>query len=261
MSDFRMTLANDIPTISQLAGMIISETANDPAMRFPVRRTQGPVETTYGYRADGTQKGGGYFGELPAGSGEVAKEAGKSPFATPEDRLRVNPPAKKVKGLPTDDYAQSINRAIASIESGGVRNPYTAESKTSSAKGKYQHMPVTLEQLGYMDASGKWTGKRGLNSWEDYKSNPAAQEAIQNENLQDIERRITAVGLLSMVGQQIETQSGTMTVTLPGLIAASHNAGVEGVRQWLIHGGKEPIDGNKTPASKFMAAGNATVSQ
>lgn len=261
--------ASDIPSIDQLAAMILSASSgsemrprrNLTPQRARRRQRGVPQETVLQEVPSGD-----FYYEAPVDVAVAFPAESVRPA-----RSRAFRQGMRSRGIPTGEVAPTasdsvsrVNDAIAVIETGGLKNPYTAKNPKSSATGKYQMMPTTLKQLGYMDAKGNWTGKRGLKSWEDFKSDPAAQEAMQIENVQDIQDRLRKTGLTELIGTTVETVNGPMEITLEGLTAAAHNAGVGGLKKWLVRGGSEPYDGrpgdkNRTPASKFMAAGNATV--
>jgi hypothetical protein len=116
--------------------------------------------------------------------------------------------------------------------------------------GAYQFGKAALIDAGFMDRSGNWTSyarSHGVNSWEDFKANPAAQDiAFQNfteQNWKYLKNHF------SYVGQTI----GGVPITVSGMLAGAHLVGQRDLKRFLNSGGAEvPIDGNNVPVTEYM---------
>lgn len=121
--------------------------------------------------------------------------------------------------------------------------------------GAYQMGDEALQDAGYMDAGGNWTGKDGVKSLDDYLSNPTAQD---NAFLAYGEKNLSYLGNWQQyIGQTING----VPVTRAGLIAGSHLVGAGGLKYWLTSGGdctnkgtgSDAVDGNGTCAGTYVA--------
>ena len=121
--------------------------------------------------------------------------------------------------------------------------------------GAYQMGDEALQDAGYMDAGGNWTGKDGVKSLDDYLSNPTAQD---NAFLAYGEKNLSYLGNWQQyIGQTING----VPVTRAGLIAGSHLVGAGGLKYWLSSGGdctnkgtgSDAVDGNGTCAGTYLA--------
>lgn len=133
----------------------------------------------------------------------------------------------------TDDIIDYFD-AIGMREGSG---DYNTTNKTKKYLGKYQLGPETLQSIGWMDSTGKWTEKAGwfgVSSKDDFLGNPTAQDVAMTFNLRYIYMFHKQKGVLNMVGTSIEgyvTVDGKLEkreveVTLSGLLAASHLVGI-----------------------------------
>lgn len=132
---------------------------------------------------------------------------------------------------------------------------YTASSFNYSATssdnliGKYQMSAKDLADLQYLKPDGVaaypgngsivkstcWTGLNGVNSLDDWKSNPAAQEdamfRLMNKNYNTLVRN----GGISSSDDQ---------ATVSGMLAVAHRLGVDAAKQWRQQGtgGDQAVD-------------------
>ena len=132
---------------------------------------------------------------------------------------------------------------IAALESAGSGG-WAARNPTSGALGRYQFVPVALQDIGWRDASGAWTERaaaHGVTSEETFLANPGAQEAAMAAYLGRTERMLAASGALSAAGTQVTGMDGApLAVTESGLVAAAHRRGAGAVARWLEHRTRTP---------------------
>jgi hypothetical protein len=155
---------------------------------------------------------------------------------------------------------QSMLEALGAFESGlpsGDPNQYKVENSLGFM-GKYQFGEPLLIDLGYYKADvfygngadknywrGTWTGKRGINSQEEFKNLPDVQEAAIREafnlNWQRVNSTLEAEGqsINNYIGQsKMFVDSGvskTITISLSGILAGAHLRGPYGVAKLLLN--------------------------
>lgn len=211
-------------------------------------------------------------------SQEPAQAPGASPYQSPAvssalDRLRVGPtpsapapsaPAAARPGALSAPTAQPTPAAPAgedpfeaqlyATESGGDASRQNALGYT----GLGQFGAPRLQTLGfYQPGQGEnlsaW-GRRGDNRWtgtfnipgfedvrtiEDFRRNPAAQRAVYQAHMQDIDRAIDAI-------------PGAEAFNRNGLRAVAHLGGNDGMRRFVESGGQHnPSDANGTRLSDY----------
>jgi len=137
----------------------------------------------------------------------------------------------------------------------------------------YQFGEALLIDLGYYDSDfyygngaptitweGSWTGKNGVDSLEDFMTEAAQETAIREafgHNLIIIETMLAAYGesLDDYIGDTIDYSysggSGTMVVSLTGVLAGAHLRGAPAVVDFLRSGGVS-IDELGTPIVQYM---------
>ena len=106
---------------------------------------------------------------------------------------------------------------------------------------------MALQDLGYKDAQGNWTGKDGIESKEDFLSNPDVQEKAFTEWEPMVKRYNKSKGLDKYIGQDFQG----ITVTEDGLAAAAHLIGSKGLKQ-MFDTGEAPEDANGTKATEYL---------
>jgi hypothetical protein len=155
------------------------------------------------------------------------------------DYQKASGSARSMSALARSDF----NDVIGQRESNGN---YQAENQLGYI-GKYQFGGMALESTGYKK-DGKWTGKDGVNSADDWKNNPDAQESAMATLTGQNRRHLTSRGVMDKVG---ETFNG-VRVTEQGLLAASHLVGAEAVAR-MLESGTVPADANGTTALSYMS--------
>ncbi|MEH2324928.1 MAG: LysM peptidoglycan-binding domain-containing protein [Nostoc sp.] len=145
---------------------------------------------------------------------------------------------------------QDMLLALGRRETGQENPPYNIENQLGFI-GKYQFGEALLIDLGYYQANfyygngasrnewqGRWTGKNGVNSKQDFLNNQNnVQEAAIQEafalNLNRINSQLGQNGL--SVRQFIGQQRGGVVITISAILAAAHLRGEGGVVQLLLN--------------------------
>ena len=126
------------------------------------------------------------------------------------------------------DWAKNI----AFIESS---DRYDAEvnDATGFALGMFQMRKPSLEDTGYMDASGNWTGRNGIHSKEDFLQSPDAQHDAARSYIPSLYRYLGSKGALNHLGQEMSDGNGSISVSSAGLMAGAWLLGAGGMNQFL----------------------------
>ncbi len=120
-------------------------------------------------------------------------------------------------------------------------------SASGSFLGSYQMGKPILQDMGYKNADGTWTGKRGINSREDFLGNGDIQDQIAREEMLPLQwHYIQSRGLDKHIGS---TYNG-IDITKEGLLAATHLLGAGGVQK--MFSGENPADGLGTTGWDYM---------
>lgn len=156
--------------------------------------------------------------------------------------------------------------AVGDFEGGP--DQYTAKNQYGYL-GRYQFGDAALQDLGYKNSSGGWTGQDGINSESDFLSSPGVQDkafAAWSEKI--LNRDIENYSLTEYIGQTI----GDCRVTRSGLMAGRHLKGVgckpngaatacenssKTPALWIYlasNGAIDPTDGNGMPVSAYVCA-------
>ncbi len=148
---------------------------------------------------------------------------------------------------------QNFKKDLGDFEGG--RQNYQAENQFGFL-GRYQFGKPALMDLGYMDKNGRWTGKDGIRSIQDFKNNPRVQEAAMDRWI-----RMKWNFVKKYDGYVGKTFRG-VTITRSGLIAGAHLVGPGGVEAFMNNKCKAkgvrfnkqciPIDGNNVPITKYI---------
>jgi hypothetical protein len=128
----------------------------------------------------------------------------------------------------TDAWSDSpihidFRRAIHKKESAGTGNDGYAASNRG-AYGRYQMRVPALQDAGLIDKGGNWTGKYGLNSFEDFLRQPEAQEKAFADFMARTEGYVRRLAP-GYEGRRIQGAMAPFDVTEAGLIAAAHRQG------------------------------------
>jgi hypothetical protein len=145
-------------------------------------------------------------------------------------------------------YADFL-RALAEQESSMNQN---AVNQFGYA-GLYQMGTPALQDAGYKNSSGAWTGKDGINSQADFLANAQAQTNAITAYHQAAWNAITANGLDAYIGQSVNG----IPITASGLVAGYHllglgNASHPGLLAFL-QDGTVGTDGNDTAITSYIA--------
>ncbi|MBR8840405.1 MAG: LysM peptidoglycan-binding domain-containing protein [Stigonema ocellatum SAG 48.90 = DSM 106950] len=145
---------------------------------------------------------------------------------------------------------QDLLLALGRRETGQQNPPYNIENQLGFI-GKYQFGEALLIDLKYYQANvyygngadknywqGKWTGKNGINSKQDFLNNKnnAQEIAIQEAfalNLNRINSQLQQNG--RSIKQFIGQQQGGVSITTSGILAAAHLRGEGGVVNLLLY--------------------------
>lgn len=133
----------------------------------------------------------------------------------------------------------------------------TAESSNNSKAvngqylGKYQMGNMALQDAGYKDSKGNWTGKNGVTNKQEYLDNEKAQTEAFNIFTNRNVRTLNNLGAMNYVGKVFKG----VPVTAKGLMAAAHLVGATAVAN-MLKTGIVPSDGNGTKALAYLQMGS-----
>lgn len=148
--------------------------------------------------------------------------------------------------------AQAFSDRVAKSESAGSGN-YSAVN--GSYYGRYQMGQSALVEAGYMSRGGQFNGTNGVNSWNDFLSNPTAQDDAYGKYLQSNWKQVKAFGLDQYVGQKLPNGE---TITESGLMMSMQFGNVR-VRNYFSGGMQctaASSDGNGTCVGTYISRGN-----
>lgn len=93
------------------------------------------------------------------------------------------------------------------------------------AIGMYQFRLPALQEIGYIDKKGKWTGKDGIFSADDLRYNPQIQEKAVREFADRNYKYMQSYKVLSFLGKKLAGKVANFPITISGMLAASHKEG------------------------------------
>lgn len=210
------------------------------------RRDQGGVEHVSAH-----QRGTGARSRGAPGEGAPARPVPRpSPPARPS--VFVAPPLvlDDARAAELTEWRRQANAAfrheIAVAEHTAQRsdNGYGDRREDWGAVGQYQMRAPALREIGWLpegrgalrqDTMG-WADRAqavGANNTEAFLSHPIAQEAAFTAYLQRIERQLVLKQLWARIGQTVQIGTTSVEITAPGLVAAAHRVGADGVEQVL----------------------------
>ena len=102
-----------------------------------------------------------------------------------------------------------------------------------SALGRYQMLNPALQDAGMVDANGKWTGKFGVKSEEDFLNNPEAQEKAFGAFMEKMESYVKKTGAFKSIGVEIKGLKANFKISKAGLMSAAHRQGQVNVAKYL----------------------------
>lgn len=155
--------------------------------------------------------------------------------------------------VPMPVERQPLGVQMASSESGG--RPGIVNKQGYS--GKYQFGEAAAAEAGFYEPDdnpndNKWNGKfkglNGVNSYQDFLGNEAAQDQAFGMHQTHLDAEIEGRGLKKYIGQTI----GGVPVTRDALAGMMHIGGPAGTQKFLESGGKyNPGDSNGTRISDY----------
>lgn len=104
--------------------------------------------------------------------------------------------------------------------------------------GAFQMSPAALQQTGYMNANGQWTGKNGIYSQQDYMNSAAAQSDSANSFMMQNWQQMSNDGTVARYNGT--TMSNGLTLNEGALSQCSYVLGVGGCKAWLNNPDQEP---------------------
>ncbi len=132
---------------------------------------------------------------------------------------------------------QNFKDRIGDIESGstGGYQAYTPEGGSMGALGKYQFRKPALQDLGFVNRQGQWSGQQNINNRDDFLSNPQVQEdAADKYFLMNGKQLMANCNAENYLDKTISGVSGQkFPVSAGGLLAASHRMGSRKVCNYM----------------------------
>lgn len=182
------------------------------------------------------------------------------PPEKPEPPITLIPPKKPPYGGygKYSPIARNFRDQIANEESGpgGDYGAYNPEKGGVGALGRYQMRSGALNPTHFLDDQNQWTGKRGIDSAEEFLNDPEVQESALAEFMRAMEKDDLALDKpygLHNIGQSVTSPHGDFTITRSGLMAAAHRIGGIALRRYLAHLDRNGwhSDSTKFPAGRF----------
>ncbi len=181
---------------------------------------------------------------------------------------KVMPNQKSINAHESGHSYQKFKEKLSFVEASGFYN----QENQFGYLGKYQMGKEALEAVGVYKRSaeeaaerrqnnnyrGKFTGKYGIYSKDDFLKNPAAQELISDEYKKVQWKEIKNKGLKKYIGKTIEYidengQKQNIKLSESGLLGGAHLCGTGSLRVFLRSGGKKiPKDGNGVPITRYI---------
>jgi len=157
-------------------------------------------------------------------------------------RQKPIPPGKTgADGKYQSSIAPEFLEHLHSKESLGEKNRgYKAVNRNKEGKiiafGRYQIQVSGLEDAGFKDSKGKWTGKGGIKRDGDFLNSPEAQDRAIEDYVIAKRKHLENNGSLKKIGQTyIGIKGEKITISESGLIAAAHRIGQANVNAYLNH--------------------------
>jgi hypothetical protein len=154
----------------------------------------------------------------------------------------AGPPARLPAPAAMPRPAENAFRARIALAESSARAPdqgLGARNPSSGALGRYQITPQALRDLGWQDASGRWTAlaaQNGVRSEADFLASAPVQEAAMAAYLRRAEQQLDRNGSLARAGSTVTGLDGqALPLTEAGLVAAAHRRGAGSVARYLAH--------------------------
>lgn len=135
--------------------------------------------------------------------------------------------------LPNSKVSQQWRIALHGRESKDKN--YQANYGKGAALGRYQFTLIGLQDIGMKDKNGKWTGKHGIRSNQQFLDNALIQEKALVEYLDRVNVQLHGNNSMLLAGQKFQGKIAAITITEDGLMAAGHRYGAKSVRRYLAH--------------------------
>ena len=149
----------------------------------------------------------------------------------------------------TSPYTDDFKNKIHNLESNDLN--YRSENKDKNNKsialGRYQFTEIALEDIGMMK-NGKWTGKYGIKSKDEFLDNGGVQERALADYSSRMKQQLKSKKTYIHVGKPITGIKGKFKITKGSLLAAAHRQGAGMVSQYLGHLAK---NGYKSDPTSF----------
>jgi hypothetical protein len=168
----------------------------------------------------------------------------------PDKSIRNQPPIDCTVGKLSKDEMTALFAQTGFSESGGDY----AKTNSIGYVGKYQFGRLALIDAGYVKSSctsnaqlnnpNSWTGKGGINSIDDWKSNGPAQESAMCDNVSRNYNQMVKSGAIT---------ADTSNEEVAGMLSVAHLLGAGGANTWRKGGGG--ADANGTTGADYFQRG------
>jgi len=154
------------------------------------------------------------------------KEVSSEPLTTRQQTEAVLSQATTGKA-PTEKNRESFKVGMAASESTGDPKIIVGNEEAGTHKmGLYQFGIPRLKDLGYVSKAGKWTGKNGIQSQDDFLDSPQEQTIAFNEHTKRLEASLTNSSQNSIAFEALNgSVIGGVKITTSGLVGATHLLG------------------------------------
>jgi hypothetical protein len=253
-------------TLGALGGRLLalSQGGLQPAQRAAILGSLGEVPQVYQNALGAGVEARMHAAALHKTEAELANEAAANEQL---DRLIAGQtaggaPTSPSGNLPAGGAIQTALAALAPAESGGNAGAQNAQgysgkfqigSSLASDAGVYKPAPGESVADERGRATNQWRGTWVLPGMapmthEQFRANPAAQQAAAEAAMAHNWSQIQAAGLDKYVGHEV----GGVNITAAGLLQGAWLGGIKGLQTWLSGGG-DPADSNKTTVSKWAS--------
>ena len=146
-------------------------------------------------------------------------------------------------------YDSDTEKALTKLRHRESRGNYNAENSYGYV-GAYQMGKGALQDAGMLDKNGRWTGKYGVQSKEDFKNDTFAQDRVVMDYFRAQDRQMHNNKAKRAIGQTVKGIVGNFTITRDSLTAAAHREGAGAVRDYILRleGNGWKSDINKMPS-------------
>lgn len=121
--------------------------------------------------------------------------------------------------------SQDFFNLLGFKESSSDYTKHYDDKHSVGAIGMYQFRRPALQEIGYIDKKGKWTGKDGIFSADDLRYNQQIQEKAVREFADRNYKYMQSYKVLPFLRQMIAGKVTNFPITISGMLAASHKEG------------------------------------